>query len=72
MDARTGMPAPQPMQSAWNPLPAAGRRAGASAAVVDPVPAPRLRSEDADDRLSVDPMRATDRYRLVMPYVEGV
>jgi hypothetical protein len=23
-------------------------------------------------RLSVDPMRATDRYRLVMPYVEHV
>ncbi len=30
------------------------------------------RGEETEARLSVDPLRATDRYRLVMPYSERV
>jgi hypothetical protein len=30
------------------------------------------RSANQQPRLSVDPMRATDRYRLVMPYDAGL
>ena len=38
-------------------------------------PAPRLdamRSRSPDSRLSEDPMRRTDRFRLVMPYSNRV
>lgn len=33
-----------------------------------PGPIPNMRSATNDNRISVDPMRPTDRYRLVVPY----
>lgn len=33
-----------------------------------PGPIPNTRSATNDNRISVDPMRPTDRYRLVVPY----
>ena len=35
-------------------------------------PRTAARSAAADQRLSIDPMRTTDRYRLVMPYSNRV
>lgn len=32
------------------------------------VPAAATRRTDRDSRISLDPLQATDRYRLVMPY----
>lgn len=32
----------------------------------------RARQRNQEPRISVDPMRATDRYRLVMPYDAGL
>lgn len=84
MDARTGVQPQQPSKSAWNGAAVGVPPQGRAAAVAEPDAPARgvgsARSREANDgtasgsreRMSVDPMRATDRYRLVMPYSEGV
>ncbi len=69
MDARTGVQRQQPSKPAWNVSGEQSRSAADAVAVAEhasnsthPVP--------GEDRRSIDPMRSTDRYRLVMPYAE--
>ena len=71
MDARTGVQRQQPSKTAWKVTSTPGRVDDRAVAVADPAAA-RPRNRDGDDRISVDPLRATDRYRLVMPYAEDV
>ena len=71
MDARTGAQRQQASKPSWISTGNAPRL-GEAVAVVDPVTVAKREALDATERLSVDPMRATDRYRLVMPYAEQV
>jgi hypothetical protein len=70
MDARTGAQRQSPSKPAWIVGGKSSSAAEQAVAVVDPVAA-REPGPDAE-RVSLDPMRATDRYRLVMPYAEEV
>ena len=74
MDARTGVQPQQPSKSAWNGAAAAVPPHGRATAVAEPdLPTGGgTRETSGSERVSVYPMRATDRYRLVMPYAEGV
>jgi hypothetical protein len=71
MDARTGVQRQQPSKPVWI---VSGKRSSAAAdavAVADEATGNTPQAA-AEERRSVDPLRATDRYRLVMPYAEEV
>lgn len=71
MDARTGVQRQQPSKPVW--IVNDERRSPVDAvAIVDQPVANSSRAPESEDRLSVDPLRSTDRYRLVMPYAEEV
>jgi len=75
MDARTGVERQVPAMPAWIVNGKAQSPMGGAVAVDEPAaawPIPQAAAQSQASRLSVDPMRATDRYRLVMPYVEHV
>jgi hypothetical protein len=68
MDARTGVEQSRGVfepRAAFDPKGSLDGVAVAEAAAASPTPL--LRAKEGA-RLSLDPMRATDRYRLVMPY----
>ena len=71
MDARTGVQRQPPSRPVW--IAAGERRApsGGPAPVADQ-DSGGLQASACDARRSEDPLRATDRYRLVMPYAEDV
>ena len=67
MDARTEVQDPTPTLPQGSPDRMGSQRE--SKAVGDQIATlAGKRANRTDPRLSVDPMRATDRYRLVMPY----
>ncbi|MBX3465171.1 MAG: hypothetical protein KF830_18545 [Planctomycetes bacterium] len=72
MDAMPGAQPKLPPNPAWivgtNPAPPREP----AVAVADPADAPLRSSTSERGRVSVDPMRTTDRYRLVMPYAEAL
>jgi hypothetical protein len=73
MDARTGVERRAPSMPARIVSARAEDASGGAVTVDEPStawPIPQVAAPGS--RLSVDPMRATDRYRLVMPYVEHV
>lgn len=72
MDARTGVQRQQPSKPVWIVSGEAARPRESAIAVADQAGAKGTQGGAGDGRLSVDPMRATDRYRLVMPYSEEV
>jgi hypothetical protein len=79
MDARTGerhLPAMPPNTAGVRqPILSGKLRPSEGGVAVDeaaPVWDGSLAPSATPPRLSVDPMRATDRYRLVMPYAERV
>lgn len=72
MDSRLEMVRP-PAEPASRTATVGGNRTRATGQAVQQVPtasAPVAKAGTpvGEDRVSVDPMRATDRYRLVMPY----
>lgn len=69
MDARTAVQPQQPSPHSWL---GKGRTKGPSGPAVVEVDRVVGEATERDQRLSVDPLRATDRYRLVMPYAEQV
>lgn len=71
MDARAGVQRQMPSKPVW--IVEAERSSSAVGAVdlADQMVS-GLPTAPAEERRSIDPMRATDRYRLVMPYAEDV
>ena len=76
MDARTGMERQTPSMPAWVVGSKPSSPSDGATAVADASTtwrkAQTARQPEPDPRLSLDPLRATDRYRLVMPYAERV
>jgi len=75
MDARTGVERQLPAMPEWIVSGKSQSPMGGAVAVDEPAtawPIPHAAAQGQASRLSVDPLRATDRYRLVMPYVEHV
>ena len=60
-------PAPMAQSKQANALPA-GTVRNAVRPQLQPAPTPNSRAAANDNRISVDPLRPTDRYRLVVPY----
>ncbi|MBL8728507.1 MAG: hypothetical protein JNM25_08760 [Planctomycetes bacterium] len=72
MDARTGVQRQQPSKPAWI---VSGQRSSPAAdavAIADEAAGTTSHAAPAEERRSLDPLRSTDRYRLVMPYAEEV
>lgn len=72
MDARTGVQRQLPSKPVWIVSGEAARSTGKAIAVADQAGTNEASTGTGDGRLSVDPLRSTDRYRLVMPYAEEV
>lgn len=75
MDARTGVQRQEPPKPAWAASGERGRAAADAVAIADRSSnsthvAPGEDLLHGEARLSFDPLRSTDRYRLVMPYAE--
>ncbi len=72
MDARTGVQRQQPSKPVWVVSGERSSPAADAVAVVDEATGTTSHAAPAAERRSLDPLRATDRYRLVMPYAEEV
>jgi uncharacterized protein YfaQ (DUF2300 family) len=72
MDARTGVSRQQPSKPAWIVSGERSSQAADAVAVVDESASTHSHPAPTEERRSLDPLRSTDRYRLVMPYAEEV